>query len=148
MRFLVDANLSPTLVDLLEAAGHQAAHVARVLTPDASDDVVLAWAAEHGHVVVTADTDFGELHALARTAAPSVILFRRQSGRRASNQAALILEHLADVEDDLERGAIVTVEAARIRVRALPIEGGAGTAAKGVVGPSEQPSEGAPEGRS
>jgi predicted nuclease of predicted toxin-antitoxin system len=72
---------------------------------------------------VAADTDFGELLARRRSSQPSVVLFRRQEGRRAREQAAMLLAHLGDVADDLTAGAIVVIEERRLRVRRLPIGG-------------------------
>lgn len=77
-------------------------------------------------MIVAADTDFGELLAARGSAAPSVVLFHRQSGRRPREQTALLLSYLPAVESDLEGGAIVVIEERRIRVRALPIVKAAG----------------------
>ena len=46
---------------------------------------------------------------------------RRASGRRAADQAALILDNLDAVRADLETGAVVVLGENRIRVRRLPI---------------------------
>jgi predicted nuclease of predicted toxin-antitoxin system len=78
-------------------------------------------AADTGRVIVAADTDFGELLTRRRTAEPSLVLFRRQTGRRPSEQAALLIEHLADVALDLTHGAVVVIQDTRLRVRSLPI---------------------------
>jgi hypothetical protein len=50
-----------------------------------------------------------------------VILFRRRTGRRPREQADLLLEHLDTFAPDLDDGAVVVIEQARIRVRALPL---------------------------
>jgi predicted nuclease of predicted toxin-antitoxin system len=71
--------------------------------------------------VVTADTDFGTLLALSGTAGPSVVLLRR-AGRRAADRAQTLLTVFTLVEQRLDRGAVVTVEQTRLRVRDLPIE--------------------------
>jgi predicted nuclease of predicted toxin-antitoxin system len=127
MRFLVDASMSPVVVQELRAAGHDAVHVGEVLRLNAPDSAILEHAAQHGRVVVAADTDFGELLASQQAAEPSVVLFHRQTGRRPRQQAALLLANLPAVEVELYDGAIVVVEERRLRVRALPItEPGAG----------------------
>ena len=56
----------------------------------ASDQDVLAAAEQAGAVLLSADTDFGELLSHSNADRPSVIL-RRQEGRRASEIAALIV---------------------------------------------------------
>ncbi|TVR34991.1 MAG: hypothetical protein EA388_08010 [Nitriliruptor sp.] len=121
MRFLVDASMSPVVVQELLGAGHDAVHVGEVLRLDAPDVVILEHAARDARVVVAADTDFGELLAARRTAEPSAVLFHRQTGRRPREQAALLLANLPAVEADLRSGAIVVVEEGRVRVRTLPI---------------------------
>jgi predicted nuclease of predicted toxin-antitoxin system len=121
MRFLIDASLSPVVADRLRAAGHDAVHVGEALRVDAPDSAVLDHAAEHERVIVAADTDFGTLLARRSTSKPSFVLFRRQTGRRPAVQAALLLDHLRDIERDLEAGAVVVIEEGRIRVRQLPV---------------------------
>lgn len=45
-------------------------------------------------ILVSADTDFGGLLARSGASTPSVILIRRLTGRRAAEQAAIILANL------------------------------------------------------
>ena len=72
-------------------------------------------------VVISGDTDFGALLALAHETSPSVILFRSQHLRTAEAQAAVLLAHLHDLADDLALGAISVITDERIRVRRLPL---------------------------
>ena len=72
-------------------------------------------------MVVSADTDFGTLLALRAVRRPSVLLWRRNTPRRPAAQAPVILDALARAERDLASGAIVVIEATRLRVRQLPI---------------------------
>ena len=123
MRLLVDNALSPGLAAALSDHGHDAIHVRDVRLAHAPDAEIFAYAAEQDRVVVSADTDFGTLLALRGERTPSVVLWRRQSPRRAVEQAAVLVGVLATVEAELREGAIVVVEAARIRVRPLPIGG-------------------------
>ncbi len=121
MRFLVDASMSPVIVQELRDAGHDAVHVGEALRLDALDPAILEHAARDARVIVAADTDFGDLLASLEAAEPSVVLFHRQTGRRPREQAALLLANLASIEADLRDGAIVVVEERRLRVRTLPI---------------------------
>jgi len=71
-------------------------------------------------VVVSADSDFGEILAASRARHPNLILFRRQ-GRTAEEQAAILLANLSTVEGDLADGSVVVVLQDRLRVRRLPV---------------------------
>ena len=65
----------------LAQAGHDAIHLVDLQLLGAQDDAVLAAAAGSGRVLLSADTDFGELLALGRHPGPSVVLFRRAPRR-------------------------------------------------------------------
>ncbi len=59
-----------------------------------------------------------------QTNKPSFVLLRWPELRHAQDQARVILANLPNFEAELESGAIVVIESARIRVRLLPIGGG------------------------
>jgi predicted nuclease of predicted toxin-antitoxin system len=121
VRFLVDNNLSPLIANLLTEAGHDAVHVRDHRMRAATDPDVMDRAAAEGRVLLSADTDFGALLAQRGTDQPSFLLVRRLSGRRAAEQAAVILANLDTVTDDLEAGAIVVLGDDFLRIRRLPI---------------------------
>lgn len=91
MKFLVDASVSPRVAQTPNAAGHDAVHVAALLSVDAADDSIFDHAGSEGRVVVAADTDFADLLAHREVAKPSLILFRRRTRRRPEQQADLLL---------------------------------------------------------
>ncbi|HEY3088426.1 MAG TPA: DUF5615 family PIN-like protein [Jatrophihabitantaceae bacterium] len=121
MRFLLDNNLSPKLAEFLRAAGHDVVHVRDIGLGSATDIVVIDEARAQGRVLISADTDFGTLLARTHAITPSFLLVRRASGRRASEQAAIILSNLDTVRADLDAGAIVVLGEATLRIRRLPI---------------------------
>ncbi len=82
---------------------------------------ILKAARARGRTIISSDTDFGTLLAEERASAPSMILMRRLSNRRADELSALILANPDDVADTLEQGAVVVIEETRIRVRLLPL---------------------------
>jgi len=64
----------------------------------AADDVVLALVAAEERVLISADADFGTLLARSGATEPSVVLRRRAVGRRAAEQARLLIDNLPVVE--------------------------------------------------
>lgn len=88
----------------------------------ANDEAILERAARESRIVVTSDTDFGELLAQTAAAQPSVILFRRTSGK-PSEENLLLAKALRkpEVREVLEAGGIIVVDPRRVRIRKLPI---------------------------
>ncbi len=121
MRFLVDNALSPVLAEGLRNNGFDAVHVRDYNLQAAADSVIFDRAISEERVIVSADTDFGELLALRRVAKPSVILFRRNQDRHPARQLLLLLANLPAVEGFLRDGCILIFDDARMRVRMLPI---------------------------
>lgn len=122
MRFLVDNALSPALAMALANAGHDAVHVRDRGLGAADDPSVLEAARCEKRVLISADSDFAALVAIAGMPLPSVILFRSGGPRHPSAQAELILRNLDPIADLLDAGAIVSIHRDRLRVRELPIE--------------------------
>lgn len=120
MRFLVDESLSAGVAQRLSTAGHDAVHVGDLGLLGALDRAVMGAAREADRVLVSADTDFGELLALGADPGPSVVLLRR-SPHAADDQVRLLLDALDAVFEDLDRGAVVVLTPHRVRVRSLPI---------------------------
>lgn len=98
-----------------------AEHAHESTGPGASDEDVLAYAAEHGAVIVTADTDFGALLAHAKSSRPSVVLVRELLSLGVTEQGQLLAANLEQVRQALTRGAVVAVSPTELRVRRLPI---------------------------
>ena len=76
MKILVDMNLSPTWLSMLQAGGHEALHWSTVGNPRAADREIMTWARQNGYVVFTHDLDFGALLAVTGAEGPSVIQIR------------------------------------------------------------------------
>lgn len=123
MKFLIDSALSPTVAGVLSAAGHDAVHVREYGMQQAADEVIFQRAASEQRIIISADTDFGTLLARRNERQPSVILLRRQTGRRPRQQGDLILANLKSMETPLATGAIAVLDQDRLRLRMLPITG-------------------------
>jgi len=122
VRLLIDANLSPRVAVALGNAGLESVHVRDVGLLTAPDKAILDYAAANALVIVSADSDFGELLAASRGATrPSVVLLRSADRLTPDEQAALLAANLPAVAEDLEAGAVVTIARGRMRVRSLPI---------------------------
>jgi predicted nuclease of predicted toxin-antitoxin system len=87
----------------------------------APDEAALERARADGQVLISADTDFGGLLFRSGASNPSVILIRRLIGRRAAEQASIILANLGQVAEDLTTGAVVVIHEDLLRVRRLPM---------------------------
>ncbi len=121
MRFLVDECLPPSIARLLRVAGHDCAHVYELGLGGRPDEQIMALADRENRILISADTDFGELLANAPVLAPSVILLRR-ADKRAESLAAVILANLGQIADDLDAGALIVISDTRIRTRRLPVK--------------------------
>ena len=73
MKILLDMNLSPNWVRVLEQEGWPTQHWSRVGDPRATDQEIMGWAKSNDHIVFTHDLDFGTLLATTRANGPSVI---------------------------------------------------------------------------
>jgi predicted nuclease of predicted toxin-antitoxin system len=121
VRLLIDANLSPRVAERLRVAGHEAVHVDQIGLLGATDTIILAHAAAERQVIVSADTDFGDLLAVSRADRPSVVLLRSADRLTPDQQADLLVANLPTIEPELIAGALASIARGRMRVRPLPV---------------------------
>lgn len=122
MRLLVDANLSPAVAALLNQAGHDAVAVRDLGLQDATDETILEQALADDRVIVSHDTDFGTMLAMQRRSKPSLILIRSADPLTTTQIAALIVDNLEVMVEDLTAGAIITFARGHLRSRRLPLQ--------------------------
>ena len=120
MKFLVDANLSPRVAELLTLAGHDAVAVRDIGLGAATDEDILEHAATDGRILISHDSDFGALLAFRRLSRPSLILIRSSDPLSPEQHAALVLGNLSTIADELTAGAIVVFARGHLRTRRLP----------------------------
>jgi predicted nuclease of predicted toxin-antitoxin system len=120
MKLLVDMNLAPDWVAILQKSGCEAVHWSQIGNPRAADSEIMAWAKQNSFVVFTHDLDFGTALALTQAEGPSVIQVRTQDVT-PSAIGALVLNALRQFEAELEQGALIILDEAKVRARILPL---------------------------
>ena len=127
MKFLTDMGVARSTVEWLRLRGYDAVRLREQGLQRLPDSDIFAKARAEERVVLTFDLDFGEIAAAAGTALPSVIIFRLQDERpvNVDQRLAIVLREAAE---DLEAGAIISVDEYRYRVRRLPISPDLGSA--------------------
>jgi predicted nuclease of predicted toxin-antitoxin system len=120
MRLLLDQGLPRTAATLLRTLGIDAVHVGEIGMETAVDAAILAQGRQELRVVVTLDADFHALLALSGARSPSVVRIRIE-GLRSEGLTALLEKVLEEFSEELELGAVVTVQENRMRVRRLPL---------------------------
>jgi predicted nuclease of predicted toxin-antitoxin system len=120
MKLLVDMNLSPRWTRLLTDAGIQAAHWSTLGASDAPDSEIMAYARANDYVVLTHDLDFGAILASTHGEKPSVVQIRSE---KVSPEAVgrQVLTALLQLADELEEGALLTIDPGSTRLRLLPL---------------------------
>jgi len=113
LNLLLDSCVSGHLKTTLLEAGHDAEWCGD-WPQDPGDDAVLAHAHARSRTLVTLDKDFGELAIVRRRPHAGIV---RLVGLRLAMQGPVLLEVIRKHGAALERGAIVTATADRLRVR-------------------------------
>lgn len=120
MKFLADMGISLRTVEWLRQLGHDVVHLRDRGLQKLPDDQILALALVEQRIILTIDLDFAQLLAISKQALPSVILFRLGNENYDEINQRLI-EILNNCQQDLETGAIVSVNNETFRVKKLPI---------------------------
>lgn len=116
MKVLLDACVSPGAVTELVGHGHDAVWVG-AFPDDPGDDELLAFAKKKRRVLVTLARDFGDLAAVFGREHAGVI---RIVNFPISKHGAVCIGALEQHGDELAKGAIVTAEPGRLRLRPAP----------------------------
>jgi len=101
---------------------HDSSHLGEQGLARLPNGEIFAKAIAERRIVLTFDLDFGEIAALAGDAVTSVVVFRLRN-TRADHVIERLSAALSLASDQLNKGAIVVVEEARIRIRELPMRG-------------------------
>jgi len=119
MKFLGDMGISQSSINWLRQNAYDAIHLREEGLHRITDAEIIKKATKEGRIILTCDLDFGDLIAASGGICPSVIIFRLQN-ERPENVNRRLEQVLEESSDALEKGAIISVEEARYRVRLLP----------------------------
>lgn len=120
MKLLLDQGLPRSAAALLRNAGIDTVHTGEIGLATAEDEAIMERARREERIVITLDADFHALPALSNSSAPSVVRIRIE-GLRARAISELIQKVLEGWGDELEDGAMLTVQLGRVRLRRLPL---------------------------
>jgi predicted nuclease of predicted toxin-antitoxin system len=120
LKILLDQGLSPGAAIGLRGIGWDALHVSEVGLDCADDLAILAYAKADGFFVITLDHDFHRHLAIGSADGPSVVLLRIDVGK-TDRQIHSIRKVCESCQDEFTRGAAVTWDGKKTRVRSLPI---------------------------
>ena len=114
MELVADEGIDRQIVDALRSDGQHVDAIAESC-PGATDDLVLAMAAQAGALLLTFDKDFGEL-AYRQGRASAGVLLVRLAGETPTRKAELVVRVVASRGPELV-GAFSVLESDRLRIR-------------------------------
>jgi predicted nuclease of predicted toxin-antitoxin system len=120
MKILLDMNLPLKLADLLTEKGVEAAHWFKIGAPNAKDSEIMEYARDYNYIIVTCDLDFSAILAVTRGQKPSVVQVRAQN-LHTEQTANMIISALSHSKNELEKGAILSIDIKKARIRLLPL---------------------------
>jgi predicted nuclease of predicted toxin-antitoxin system len=113
MKLLLDTCISPRTRDQLAAAGHDVIWVGdRAVDP--GDEAILEEARRSSRILITLDKDFGELAVIFGHEHAGIVRLVDIPIHQQANICSRTIERYCR---DLEKGALVTVDPGRVRVR-------------------------------
>lgn len=119
LTLVIDMNLSPDWVLILQNAGWTTTFWMDIGSPSAPDTEIMRRAREHDAIVFTHDLDFGALLAASGESSPSVVQMRCEDTRPIA-MGSLIVSAIQSSVEDLKTGVLLTLDPKRMRLRILP----------------------------
>ena len=116
MRFLIDRCAGTLIAQWLRAQEHDVVE-SRERGPDPGDRILLEWAVQESRILITIDTDFGQLIFLERLPHSGLV---RLPDVPSNERVSMIKELIERFQMELEAGAIITVRGGKIRISASP----------------------------
>ncbi len=116
MKLIADEGIDKPIVDHLRSLNHEIIYVLET-SPGIDDDKVLALARKEQAVLLTSDTDFGELIFRLKEVTYGIILLRLAGLTKEQKQTTVAMA-IKDHKDDMH-GAFSVVTKNTIRIRKL-----------------------------
>jgi predicted nuclease of predicted toxin-antitoxin system len=120
MKLLLDMNIPLKYAGLLEKKGIETLRWSDVGAPNASDVEIMAYARANNLIVLTYDLDFSTMLSITQDSKPSIAQIRA-SVLYAEQSADFIADSLLRNADELDKGAILSIDVRKARLRLLPL---------------------------
>jgi len=120
MKLLLDMNVPLKYSTLLASKGIDSIRWSDVGSPNAKDVEIMSYARDNDLIVLTYDLDFSAILSSTHDLKPSIIQIR-VSSFHAEKAVSLIATALVQNKDDIVKGAIISVDLHKARLRLLPL---------------------------
>ena len=113
-------NISPAWYEVFEKYGWESKHWSNVGDPSSPDTELFNYAKDNKFIIFTNDLDFGVLLALSSESGPSVIQIRT-ADTMPDKIEKIIIQTIKKYKKILMKGALISIDKLRSRVRVLPL---------------------------
>ena len=120
MKILIDMNIPRKYTDLLLRKGIESVRWSEVGSLNASDAEIITYGQMNNFIILTCDLDFSAILSATRGLKPSIVQVRA-SILHADKIVDLLTIALLQNADELEKGAILSIDAKKARLRLLPL---------------------------
>ena len=120
VKILIDMNLSPKFANLFIKKGIDAVHWFEIGAPNAKDTEIMEYANKNNYIIMTCDLDFNILLSVTHRLKPSVVQLRTQQ-ISVEKDGEWIASAIMRNAKELTKGAILSVDAKKSRLRLLPL---------------------------
>jgi predicted nuclease of predicted toxin-antitoxin system len=121
MKILIDMNLPPKWKTFFSDHNFKSVHWSEIGPSTAKDVKILEYARNNNYIVFTHDLDFSAILSRTRGIGPSIIQVRTQDVTPKAI-GRLVLAALREHREEIDIGAIVSVNSYNFRVRILPLQ--------------------------
>ena len=117
LKFLLDADMPISSAKVIRSFGYDVVDVRDIGMRAATDQEIIHYALQNKRIIVTKDTDFGEI--IRYPSHPGAIIFRLPYTYTSKELNKTLVDFLNSVDDSKLANAIIIVELGRYRRRGL-----------------------------